>query len=94
MRVVAVSCTLLAVAVLAGAPAAQNNPPPAAGASGAQTSGPSDPTAGQGGRGRPTPNVRRQPRAQDVPAGLNESAPIRSPEDQEIDRKLHICRDC
>jgi hypothetical protein len=29
-----------------------------------------------------------------VPAGLDENAPIRSPEDEKIDRELRICRDC
>jgi hypothetical protein len=32
--------------------------------------------------------------ARDLPAGPNEGAPIRSPEDVDIDRKLRICRDC
>jgi hypothetical protein len=94
MRVIAVSCALVAAAVLAGAAAAQTNPPAPSGSTGAQTGAPNDTTTGQADRGRPTTNVRRQPRAQDVPAGANEGAPIRSPEDQEIDRKLRICRGC
>jgi hypothetical protein len=93
MRVVAMSYVLVAAAVLAGAAAAQNNPDPAARQSGgAQTTGQTDSTAGQVGREAPVGH--RQPRAKDVPAGPNASAPIRSPEEQEVDRKLRICRDC
>jgi hypothetical protein len=95
MRVVAVSCALVAVAVLAGAAAAQNKLDPASRPSGgAQTTGPTDSTAGQVGSEREAPVGHRQPRARDLPASPNESAPIRSPEEQEVDRKLRICRDC
>jgi hypothetical protein len=94
MRVVAMSYVLVAAAVLAGAAAAQNNPDPASRQSGgAQTTGQTDGTAGQSGGVREAPVGHRQPRAKDVP-GPNESAPIRSPEEQEVDRKLRICRDC
>jgi hypothetical protein len=95
MRVVAVSYALVAVAVLAGAAAAQNNPDPASRPSGgAQTTGQTDSTAGQVESGREAPVGHRQPRARDLPASPNGSAPIRSPEEQEVDRKLRICRDC
>ena len=95
MRVVAVSYALVAVAVLAGAAAAQNNPNPASRPSGgAQTTGQTDSTTGQVGSGREAPVGHRQPRAKDLPSGSNESAPIRSPEEQDVDRKLRICRDC
>ncbi len=94
MRVVAMSYVLVAAAVLAGAAAAQNNPDPASRQSGgAPTSGQTDSTAGQAGGVREAPVGHRQPRAKDAP-GPNESAPIRSPEEQEVDRKLRICRDC
>jgi hypothetical protein len=94
MRVVAMSYVLVAAAVLAGAAAAQNNPDPASRQSGgAPTTGQTDSTAGQAGGVREAPVGHRQPRAKDVP-GPNESAPIRSPEEQEVDRKLRICRDC
>ena len=96
MRVITVSYALVAVAVLAGAAVAQNNPPSPSGRSsgGAQTNGQSDSTAGQVESGREAPVGHRQPRARDLPAGPNEAAPIRSPEEQEVDRKLRICRDC
>ena len=44
-----------------------------------------------GGR---APPGHRQPRVKDVPAELDENVPIRSPEDEAVDRKLRICRDC
>jgi hypothetical protein len=96
MRVIAVSYALVAVAVLAGSAAAQNNPDPSVGRSsgGAQTNGQSDSTAGQAEGGREAPVGHRQPRARDLPAGPNEAAPIRSPEEQDVDRKLRICRGC
>ena len=96
MRVIAVSYALIAAAVLAGAAAAQNNPDPSVGRSsgGAQTTGQSDSTTGQVQSGREAPVGHRQPRARDLPAGPNEAAPIRSPEDVDVDRKLRICRDC
>ena len=96
MRVIAVSYALVAAAALAGAAAAQNNPGPSSGRSsgGAQTSGQSDSTTGQVESGREAPIGHRQPRARDLPSGPNEGAPIRSPEEQDVDRKLRICRDC
>jgi hypothetical protein len=96
MRVIAVSYALVATALLAGSAAAQNNPDLSVGRSsgGAQTSGQSDSTTGQVQSGREAPVGHRQPRARDLPAGPNEAAPIRSPEDVDVDRKLRICRDC
>jgi hypothetical protein len=96
MRVIALSYALVAAAVLAGAAAAQNNPDPSLDRSsgGAQTRGQSDSTTGQVPSGREAPVGHRQPRARDLPAGPNEAAPIRSPEDVDVDRKLRICRDC
>jgi hypothetical protein len=95
MRVIAVSYALVAAAVLAGAAAAQNNPDPASRQSGgAPTSGQTDSTAGQAGGVREAPVGHRQPRAKDLPSGSNETPPIRSPEEQDVDRKLRICRDC
>ena len=96
MRVITVSCALVAAAVLAGAAAAQNNPPSTSGrpSGGPQTNGQSDSTAGQAEGLREAPVGHRQPRARDLPAGPNEAAPIISPEDQDVDRKLRICRDC
>ena len=40
------------------------------------------------------PVGHRQPRAKDLPPTLNENRAVRSPEDEAIDRKLRICRDC
>jgi len=94
MRVVAMSYVLVAAAVLAGAAAAQNNPPSPSGSSGAPTTGQTDSTAGQAGGVREAPVGHRQPRVKDLPSGRNETPPIRSPEEQDVDRKLRICRDC
>jgi len=96
MRVITMSCALVAVAVLAGAAAVQNNPGPSSGRSsgGAQTSGQSDSTTGQVEGLREAPVGHRQPRARDLPAAPNAAPPIRSPEEQDVDRKLRICRDC
>ena len=94
MRVVAMSYVLVAAAVLAAAAAAQNNPDPASRQSGGAQTGQTDSTTGQVQTGREAPVGHRQPRAKDVPAMPNEGAPIRTPEDQEVDRKLRICRDC
>src|ERR1700730_11703454 len=96
MRLIAVSYALVAAAALAGAAAAQNNPERSVGrpSGGAQTTGQSDSTTGQVQSGREAPVGHRQPRARDLPAGPNEGAPIRSPEDVDIDRKLRIGRDC
>jgi hypothetical protein len=83
-----------AVVAWTAAAVAQNNPnqpsPPAGGS--AQTTGQADP--GQAGRGRQAPVGHRQPRAQDVPPGVQDNYGVRSPEDEAIDRKLRICRDC
>jgi hypothetical protein len=42
----------------------------------------------------PAPIGHRQPGAKDVPPKVEENSGIRSPEDEAIDRKLRICRDC
>ena len=96
MRVIAVSYALVAATVLVGGAAAQNNPGPSSDrpSGGAPTSGPTDSTTGQARGVREAPVGHRQPRAKDLPASRNESAPIRSPEEQDVDRKLRICRDC
>jgi hypothetical protein len=59
------------------------NTPSQAGSANAQTSS-----------GREAPIGRRQPRAKDVPARIEDNLGVRSPEDEAIDRKLRICRDC
>jgi len=40
------------------------------------------------------PIGHRQPSAKDVPPKVEEDLGIRSPEDEAIDRKLRICRNC
>jgi hypothetical protein len=96
MRVVAMTCAVVAAAVLGGAAVAQNNPDQSAPRSGgsAQTTVQTDTSAGQVNVGRQAPVGHRQPRAKDVPPGVNENLGVRSPEDEAIDRKLRICRDC
>jgi len=44
--------------------------------------------------GRDAPVGHRQPRAKDVPPGIDQNLGVRSPEDEAIDGKLRICRDC
>jgi hypothetical protein len=75
---------------------AQNNPnqpsPPAGG--NAQTTGQAEDNWGRTSSGRQAPIGHRQPRAKDVPPGLQDNYGVRSLEDVVIDRKLRICRDC
>ena len=40
------------------------------------------------------PVGHRQPTAKDVPPGFQDNYGVRSLEDEAIDRKLRICRDC
>jgi hypothetical protein len=96
MRVVVVIYAVAAAVVLCGAAVAQNNPDqllPRSGG-GAQTTGQTDPASGQANSGRQAPVGHRQPRAKDVPPGVEQNLGARSREDQAIDRKLRICRDC
>jgi len=85
-----VSFALVAVTLLGSAAAAQNNPdqrPPAASGSAQSTGRPA-------GSAWEAPIGHRQPRAKDVPSWIEENLGTRSPEDEAIDRKLRICRDC
>ena len=50
--------------------------------------------SGQVNTGREAPIGHRQPKAKDLPPGVNENLGVRSPEDKALDRKLRICRDC
>jgi hypothetical protein len=86
----AVSYALVAVTLLWGAAAAQNNPGqrPSASSGSAQGTGPTASSA------REAPIGHRQPRAKDVPSWIEENLGTRSLEDEAIDRKLRICRDC
>jgi hypothetical protein len=94
MRGVVVTYALLAAVVVCPAALAQNNPnqpsPPASG--GAQTTGQADNNPGQATREAPVGH--RQPKAKDLPPGIQDNYGVRSPEDEELRRKLRICRDC
>jgi hypothetical protein len=94
MRGIVVTYALLAGVVVGSAAVAQNNPnqpsPPAGGS--AQTTGQADNNPGQAIREAPVGH--RQPRAKDLPPGVQDNYGVRSPEDEAIRRKLRICRDC
>ncbi len=55
-----------------------------------------DPQAvtGQADGTRQAPIGHRQPRAKDLPPGVEQGTGMRSREDEAVDRKLRICRDC
>jgi len=85
-----VSYALVAVTLLWSASAAQNNPdqlPPASSGSAQRTDKPAT-------SAREAPIGHRQPRAKDVPPWIQDNLGTRSLEDEAIDRKLRICRDC
>jgi hypothetical protein len=98
MRGVAVPYAVLAAVLVLNAAVAQNDP--------GQPSSPSSPSAQTmeqadvDADGDITPAVwqapvgHRQPSAKDVPPKVEEDLGIRSREDEAIDRKLRICRDC
>jgi hypothetical protein len=88
VRAIAASNALVAVALLWSAAAAQNNPDQQSPA----TNGSAQSTSRPAGRPWDAPIGHRQPRAKDVPS--EETLGTRSLEDQTIDRKLRICRDC
>jgi hypothetical protein len=94
MRGVAVPYAVLAAVLVLNAAVAQNDP--------GQPSSPSSPSAQATGQAEEdiepavwqAPIGHRQPSAKDVPPKVEENLGIRSPEDEAIDRKLRICRDC
>jgi hypothetical protein len=94
MRGIVMAYALLAAVVVCSAALAQNNPnepsPPASGS--AQTTGQGDNNPGQAPREAPVGH--RQPKAKDLPPGIQDNYGVRSPEDEELRRKLRICRDC
>jgi hypothetical protein len=90
VRAIAASNALVAVALLWSAAAAQNNPDQQSPA----TNGSAQSTSRPAGRPWDAPIGHRQPRAKDVPSWIEKNLGTRSPEDQTIDRKLRICRDC
>jgi hypothetical protein len=90
MRAIAMSNALVAVTLLWSAAAAQNNPdqrPPATRGSAQSADQPAT-------SAREAPIGHRQPRAKDVPSWIEENLGTRSADDEAIDRKLRICRDC
>jgi len=99
MRAVAMTYAIVAALAVGSAAFAQNNADQPNKAdqpsgSGAQTTGRAGSDAGQRTGVKEAPIGHRQPKAQDVPRGVEENLGARSPEDQEVDRKLRICRDC
>ena len=99
MRAVAMTYAIVAALAVGSAALAQNNANQPNNAdqpsdSGAQTTGQSNPNTGQATGVRQAPIGHRQPTAKNVPPRVDENLGARSPEDQAVDRKLRICRDC
>lgn len=95
MRGIAMTYATVAALAVGSAALAQNNADRPSGSSGsAETTGRANSGAGQPTGVREAPIGHRQPRAKDVPRGIDENLGARSPEDQAVDRKLRICRDC
>ena len=93
MRPFAMTCATLALIAGWGIAAAQNNPdrssrPPR---DAPQTTGQDD--ALDDAR-RQAPIGHRQPTPKDLPPGLDQNLGKRSLEDEELDRKMQICRGC
>jgi hypothetical protein len=89
------NAVIAAVAVWSAALAQNNaNQPPAGFIGNAQTTAQAESGMGQADRGRQAPIGHRQPRAKDLPPVIGENLGARSREDEAIDRKLQICRDC
>jgi hypothetical protein len=93
MRGIAVPYALVAAVLVQNAALAQDNQPPPRSSGSAQTTGQDD-SWGRTSSGREAPTGHRQPRTKDVPAQVEDNLGVRSPEDEAIDRKLRICRDC
>jgi len=93
MRAVAMTYAIVAALAVGSAALAQNNADQPSG-SGAQTTGRAGSDAGQRTGVKEAPIGHRQPKARDVPRGVEENLGARSPEDAAVDRKLRICRDC
>jgi hypothetical protein len=94
MHGIAVTYAVLAALVVDSAAVAQNNRPSPPASAPAQTTGQADNSHGQANSVWEAPTGHRQPRARDVPPGLQDNYGVRSLEDEAIDRKLRICRDC
>jgi len=95
MRGVVMTCAIVAALTAGSAALAQNNADqPSASSGSAQTTGQGNSGSGQPTNVRQAPIGHRQPTAKDVPPRNEDSLGVRSPEDQAVDRKLRICRDC
>jgi hypothetical protein len=95
MRVVAMTYATVAALAVGSAALAQNNTDqPSAPRGSAQTTGRANSDTGQPTSVWQAPVGHRQPTAKDVPPRIDENLGARSPEDQTVDRKLRICRDC
>ena len=82
------------LALCSSAALAQNNAGQPGSSGNAQTTGQAGPDTGQSTNVREAPVGYRQPTAKDVPPRTEDNLGVRSPEDQAVDRKLRICRDC
>ena len=93
MRGIVMAYAVAAAMVAWTAAVAQNNPnqPSPPGGGSAQTTGQGN---NPGQTIREAPVGHRQPKAKDVPSGIQDNYGVRSREEQDIDRKLRICRDC
>jgi len=95
MRAVAMTYATVAALAVGSAALAQNNADqPSAPGGSAQTTGQAGSGTGQSTNVRQAPVGHRQPKAKDLPSGIQDNYGVRSPEDEAIDRKLRICRDC
>ena len=95
MRGIAMTYAIVAaLALCSSAALAQNNVGQPGSSGSAQTTGQADPGTGQATGVREAPIGHRQPTAKDVPPRNEDNLGVRSPEDQAVDRKLRICRDC
>jgi len=95
MRAVAMTYATVAALAVGSAALAQNNADqPSAPSGSGQTTGQANGGTGQSTNVRQAPVGHRQPTAKDVPPRNEDNLGVRSPEDQAVDRKLRICRDC
>ena len=93
MRGVAVPYAVLAAVLVLNAAVAQDDPgQPSPSSPSAQTTGQADDNIGEAVWQAPIGH--RQPSAKDVPPRVEENLGVRSSQDEAIDRKLRICRDC
>jgi len=92
MRALAMTYAIVATLAVCGAALAQSSAQPSG--SGAQTTGRANSGTGQATGVREAPIGHRQPSAKDVPQEIDDNLGARSPEDEAVDRKLRICRDC